>query len=62
MRSFHHASLTDLRRHVRDWLRAYNHAKHLKALRFKTPFEAIQQIPAQSPNSSLTDQTMTCWD
>ena len=49
VRSFHYASLIDLRRHVRDWLLAYNYAKQLKALRFKTPFEAIQQIAAQKP-------------
>ena len=49
VRAFHYASLTDLRRHVRDWLLAYNYAKQLKALRFKTPFEAIQQIAAQKP-------------
>lgn len=49
VRSFHYASLTDLRRHVRDWLLAYNYAKQLKALRFKTPCEAIQQIATQKP-------------
>lgn len=49
VRSFHYASLIDLRRHVRDWLLAYNYAKQLKALRFKTPFEAIQQIAAEKP-------------
>lgn len=36
MRAFHYASIDDLRRHVRDWLLAYNYAKQLKALRFKT--------------------------
>jgi len=49
VRSFHYASLTELRRHVRDWLLAYNYAKQLKALRCKTPFEAIQQIATQKP-------------
>lgn len=38
-----------LRRHVRDWLLAYNYAKQPKALRFKTPFEAIRQLSAQKP-------------
>ena len=47
--SFHYASITDLRRHVRDWLLAYNYAKQLKALRFKTPFEAIRQISEEKP-------------
>lgn len=49
VRSFHYASITDLRRHVRDWLLAYNYAKQLKALRFKTPFEAIRQLSEKKP-------------
>src|SRR5690606_20219670 len=34
VRAFYYASIDDLRRHVRDWLLAYNDAKQLKALRF----------------------------
>ncbi|QNQ64247.1 IS481 family transposase [Brucella sp. 6810] len=49
IRSFHYASITDLRRHVRDWLLAYNYAKQLKALRFKTPFEAIHHLNERKP-------------
>jgi len=49
VKSFHYASLTELRRHLRDWLLAYNYAKQLKALRFKTPFEAIRQISDKKP-------------
>src|SRR5690606_11683228 len=49
VRAFHYASIDDLRRHVRDWLLAYNYAKQLKALRFKTPFEAICQISDKKP-------------
>ncbi|MFG1422813.1 IS481 family transposase [Roseixanthobacter liquoris] len=49
VRSFYYATLIDLRRHVRDWLLAYNYAKQLKALRFKTPFEAIRQMATQRP-------------
>lgn len=49
VRAFHYASIEDLRHHVRDWLLAYNYAKQLKALRFKTPFEAINQIAAEKP-------------
>ena len=30
-------------------LLAYNYAKQLKALRFKTPFQAIRQIATQKP-------------
>ena len=50
IKSFHYASITDLRRHVRDWLLAYNYAKQLKALRFKTPFEAIRQLSEKKPD------------
>lgn len=41
MRSFHYASINELRRHIRDWLTVYNFAKQLKALRFRTPYEAV---------------------
>lgn len=54
VKSFHYASLTELRRHVRDWLLAYNYAKQLKALRFKTPFEAIRQISEKKPELFVT--------
>lgn len=49
VRAFHYASIEDLRRHVRDWLLAYNYAKQLKALRFRTPLEAIQRIAVERP-------------
>jgi len=48
-RNFHYSSIDDLRRHVRDWLSAYNFAKQLKALRFSTPFEAIQKLSVEKP-------------
>jgi transposase InsO family protein len=49
VRAFHYASIDDLRRHVRDWLLAYNYAKKLKALRFKTPLEALKSISGEKP-------------
>ena len=51
-----------LRRHVRGWLLAYNYAKRLKALRFKTPLEAIKQISAEKPQLFTPQPAMTCWD
>ncbi|NKJ44495.1 hypothetical protein FHW94_003995 [Novosphingobium sp. SG720] len=36
-KSFHFASIQELRRHVADWLIAYNFAKQLKVLKFRTP-------------------------
>jgi transposase-like protein len=38
---FHYPSLESLKAHVLAFVTAYNFAKHLKALRWKTPFEAI---------------------
>lgn len=37
-------TVNERRRHVRDWLTAYNFAKQLKALRFQTPDEAIEEL------------------
>ena len=49
VRAFHYASIEDLRRHVRDWLLAYNYAKQLRALQFRTPLEALKRISAEKP-------------
>ena len=49
VKSFHYRSVQELRRHVRDWLTAYNFAKQLKALRFKTPYEAIDELWKSKP-------------
>jgi transposase InsO family protein len=38
---FHYPSLESLKAHVLAFVTAYKFAKHLKALRWKTPFEAI---------------------
>lgn len=46
----HYASIQELRCHVRDWLTAYNFAKQLKALRFKTPYEAIEELWKTKPD------------
>jgi len=50
VKSFHYTSINQLRRHVRDWLTAYNFAKQLKALRFRTPFEAINALWNEKPD------------
>lgn len=44
VKSFHYALITDLPRYARDWLLAYNYAKQLKVIRFKTPDEVIRQL------------------
>ena len=41
IKTFHYPDLKALQAHVRAFVQAYNFAKHLKALRWKTPFQAI---------------------
>ncbi len=40
-KAFHHPDLDALKAHVIAFVRAYNFAKHLKALRWRTLFQAI---------------------
>ena len=49
VKSFRYASIAELRHHVRHWLIAYDFAKQLKALRFKTPYEAIKKLWKSKP-------------
>ena len=44
VKTYHYETFSQLRRHVADYLAAYNFAKHLKALRWKTPYETIQAL------------------
>lgn len=41
IKSFHYESLESLKAHVLSSVTAYNFAKHLKALRWRTPFQAV---------------------
>ena len=50
VKSFHDASIHELRRHVSDWLIAYNVAKQLKALKFRTPYQAIDELWKSKPD------------
>ena len=54
VKSFHYASINELRRQIQNWLTAYNFAKQLKALRFKTPYQAIEEL--QAPQVRVTDR------
>jgi putative transposase len=49
VKALHYTSIIEMRRHVRDWLAAYNFAKQLKALSFESPFEALVQIWKSRP-------------
>jgi IS30 family transposase len=50
VKSFHYTAINEMRRHLRDWLTAYSFAKQLKALSFKTPYEAIEQLWKAKPD------------
>src|SRR3546814_14160278 len=49
VKSFRYTSINELRRHVRDWLVAYNFAKQLKALRFTPTYEATEELRKSNP-------------
>ena len=50
LKVFHYPDLDSLKAHVLAFVRTYNFAKHLKALRWKTPFEAIGQAWTTDPS------------
>ena len=41
IKAFHYPDLEALKAHVLAFVTAYNLAKHLKALRWRTPFQAV---------------------
>ena len=47
---FHYPNLDALKAHVLAFVRAYNFAKHLKALRWRTPFQAIYDAWTKDPS------------
>jgi len=50
IKAFHYPDLESLKAHVLAFISAYNFAKHLKAIRWKTPFEAICQAWTKTPD------------
>jgi hypothetical protein len=50
LRAYHYETYRQLRRHVADYLAAYDFAKHLEALRWKTPYETIQALWKSKPD------------
>jgi len=61
-RTFHYGSIDDLRRHVRDWLSAYNFAKQLKACGSEHPWRPSESSARKSRTSLSENQTITQWD
>jgi hypothetical protein len=52
---FHYDDLQSLKAHVLAFVTAYNFAKHLKALRWKTPFQTICQAWTKDPDRFKID-------
>ena len=50
IKAFHYPDLESLKAHVLAFVSAYNFAKHLKALRWKTPFEAVCHAWTATPD------------
>ncbi len=50
IKAFHYPNLDALRAHVLAFIQAYNFAKHLKALRWRTPFQAICDAWTKDPS------------
>ncbi len=64
LKVFRYPDIESLKAHVLVFVKTYNFAKHLKALRWKTPFEAIAQAWTNDPSNfkinratSFRDQT-----
>jgi hypothetical protein len=48
---FHYEDLESLKAHVLVFVTAYNFAKHLKALRWRTPYQAICNAWTNDPEA-----------
>lgn len=52
VKTYHYGDLESLRAHVLAFLTAYNFAKHLKALRWRTPYQIICEAWTKNPSVS----------
>jgi transposase InsO family protein len=50
IKAFHYPDFNALKAHVLAFVTAYNFAKHLKALKWRTPFQAICDARTKSPS------------
>src|SRR3954471_4424907 len=50
IKAFHHPDSEALQAHILAFVTAYNFAKHLKALQWRTPYEAIQDAWTKDPS------------
>jgi hypothetical protein len=49
VKTYHYSTLENLKAHVLAFVTAYNFAKHLKALRWRTPYQVICEAWAKDP-------------
>jgi transposase InsO family protein len=55
IKAFHYPDLEALKAHVLAFVRAYNFAKHLKALRWRSPFQAVCGAREADPSAFKID-------
>ena len=55
IKTFHYPDLEALRAHILAFVTAYNFAKHLKALRWRTPFQAVCDAWQADPSAFRID-------
>jgi hypothetical protein len=53
VKAFHYQDRDSLKAHVVAFVRAYNFAKHLKALKWQTPFQSICAAWKHNPASFM---------
>ena len=53
VRAFHYEALDSLKAHLDAFVTAYNFAKHLKSLRWRTPFQAICNAWTKDPTAFI---------
>lgn len=51
IKAFHYPNLESLKAHVLAFVSAYNFAKHLKALQWRTPFQMICDTWKKTPEA-----------
>ncbi|CAM3552933.1 MULTISPECIES: integrase core domain-containing protein [Delftia] len=50
IKAYEYQGVEQLREHVQAFVQSYNFGKHLRALRWKTPFRAICEAWAKDPS------------
>lgn len=53
VKTYHYASFQQLFAHLKDFVNAYNFAKSLKSLKWKTPFEFVHDCWTKNPTSFI---------